>query len=462
MIIKKFQAPTETEAILKAREGMGNHAVVVNIRTIKPRGIMALFKKSTVEVTAALEEKDALKEKDGLKEKDAQAVSVSDYLSGKEPNHSKITFEAVSKPEETMEKDLIQAIDKIRIREEQKQENAAKAAKAREEKKDDNPFSIPDKRNKERETDKREEQRLEEKLESLQALLEENLEKGRNSGKSGKKQKQEEKNSEESEIEIYSKMIYNKLLEHEVDEQYANMIVNEIDRYVNVDNCLDYVLSSVYQKMILKLGEPKPIQLTKKRPKVVFFIGPTGVGKTTTIAKIASKFALEDKIQVAMLTADTYRIAATEQLNTYANILNIPFKVVYTPEEIQSALEEFSAYDLILVDTAGHSHQNEKQLDDTKKITCSIEDGDSKEIFLVLSATTKYKDLLRIVDSYKEIPGFKLIFTKLDETTYYGNILNVKLYTEADLSYLTCGQNVPDDIEKLDAQKIVKQLLGGD
>ena len=146
---------------------------------------------------------------------------------------------------------------------------------------------------------------------------------------------------------------------------------------------------------------------------------------------------------------------------TLAKILNVPFKVVYTPEEIQTAVKDFEDYDLILVDTAGHSHQNEKQLSDTKKLTDSIEDGEQKEIFLVLSATTKYRDLLRIVDSYKEIPGYKLIFTKLDETTYYGNILNVRMYTDADLSYLTCGQNVPDDIEKIDSQKIVKQLLGG-
>ena len=194
---------------------------------------------------------------------------------------------------------------------------------------------------------------------------------------------------------------------------------------------------------------------------IVITSGKGGVGKTTTIAKIASKFSLEDKCKVAMLTADTYRIAATDQLETYAKILNVPFKVVYTPEEIQTAVKDFEDYDLILVDTAGHSHQNEKQLSDTKKLTDSIEDGEQKEIFLVLSATTKYRDLLRIVDSYKEIPGYKLIFTKLDETTYYGNILNVRMYTDADLSYLTCGQNVPDDIEKIDSQKIVKQLLGG-
>lgn len=409
MIIKKFQAPTETEAVLKAKEDMGSNAVVVNIKTIKPRGIMSLFKKMTVEVTAALEEKAVVEnspKNESVVQKEERAFINS-------------------------EREMVEAIDKIRIREEQKNE------------------------------------KLEEKIDTLQTLLEQNLNRTKQEEVDSEEVKREEAPKkvaplkQESEIEIYAKMIYNKLIDHEVDERYANLIVDEIDRNVKTEGSLDYVISSVYQKMILKLGEPKPIRLTEKKPKVVFFIGPTGVGKTTTIAKIASKFALEDKCKIAMLTADTYRIAATEQLNTYANILNVPFKVVYTPEEIQSAVEEYADFDLILIDTAGHSHQNAQQLSDIKKLTDSIPEGEQKEIFLVLSATTKYKDLLRIADTYKEIPGYKLIFTKLDETTYYGNILNLKLYTDAELSYLTCGQNVPDDIEKLDAQKVVKQLLGG-
>lgn len=431
MIIKKFQAETEEAAIVKARESMGKEAVVVNIKTIKPKGIMSFFKKSTVEVTAALEEKDTTGQLAGQK-------TVKSNVSASDDDG----------------KDIIKAIDEIRIREERKKMSQEEPVKSNILTK--NPYFK--KLDGNFDTGRKEDNELEKKLESLQHLLEENL---------SQTEKVKAKNEEidvpddETDIEIYAKLIYNKLLDYEVDEKYANMIVDEIDKNVNANTSLDYVVSTVYQKMILKMGEPKPIKLTSAKPKVVFFIGPTGVGKTTTIAKIASKFALEEKCRVAMLTADTYRIAATDQLKTYANILNVPFKVVYSADEIKTAVEEYSDYDLILIDTAGHSHQNEKQLEDTKKLTGSIQDGEQKEIFLVLSATTKYKDLLRIADSYKEIPGYKLIFTKLDETTYYGNILNLKLYTDADLSYLTCGQNVPDDIEKIDPQKIVKQLLGG-
>lgn len=415
MIIRKFQAETENGAILKAKAELGGDAVVMNIKTIKPRGLMRLFKKPYVEITAALDE-------DKKKDPTELQTKLDQREAKKEDLFTETTFDKKQNFTETGISDN-PIIKELERKEAQQNKNDA----------------------------------LEKKLNDIQSLLEEKL-----AGEEQKAVEEEKKQEEaESEAELYTKLIYNKLLEQEVDEKYANLIIDELDRSINKEGGLDHVLSTVYQKMILKLGESKPIVLDKKLPKVVFFIGPTGVGKTTTIAKIASKFTLDDKKKVAMLTADTYRIAATEQLHTYADILNLPFKVIYKPEEIVEAVEEYKDYDLILVDTAGHSHQNQQQMSDIRSFLDSVKEEEQKEIFLVLSATTKYRDLISIADSYKEIKGFKLIFTKLDETTCCGNILNLKLYTDADLSYLTCGQNVPDDIEKLDAQKIVKQLMGG-
>ena len=114
-----------------------------------------------------------------------------------------------------------------------------------------------------------------------------------------------------------------------------------------------------------------------------------------------------------------------------------------------------------MVDTAGHSHHNEVQKETMKEFIRSVDDKVEKEVYLVLSATTKYRDLLSIVDAYKMVTDYKIIFTKLDETTTLGNLLNVKLYTGADLSYVTYGQNVPDDIAIFNPQKAVKQILGG-
>ena len=259
----------------------------------------------------------------------------------------------------------------------------------------------------------------------------------------------------------FLKMIYGIMLENEINEKYANVILEDIEKVVRGGSSVDYILSSIYQKMILKFGQPRPIEFGEKKPKVVFFIGPTGVGKTTTIAKVASKFKLDAGKKVALLSADTYRIAAAEQLKTYANILDTPFSIVYAPEELNQAIAQLADYDLILVDTAGFSHKNMEQKDDIKKLVNSLDKKYEKEVFLVVSATAKYKDLVNIADVYHDIADYKLIFTKLDETSAYGNLLNIRLYSGADLSYTTNGQNVPDDIELFHTQKIVKQLLGG-
>ena len=161
---------------------------------------------------------------------------------------------------------------------------------------------------------------------------------------------------------------------------------------------------------------------------------------------------------MGLLTADTYRIAAVEQLRTYANILGIPLSVVYSASEIEEARKELDRYEVVLVDTAGRSDKNKEQIAELKRLLNAIPDED-REVYLVLSATTKYNDLTRITDVYKNVARYKLIFTKVDETGTIGNIYNILMYTGADLSYMTFGQNVPDDIGAADTQAIAKQLL---
>ena len=134
---------------------------------------------------------------------------------------------------------------------------------------------------------------------------------------------------------------------------------------------------------------------------------------------------------------------------------------MYTAEEITSAAEDYRDYDYILVDTTGHSPNNEAQCEGVSELISSVHTTAKKEVFLVVSASTKYRDLMKIADTYKEIADYKLIFTKLDETTALGNIYNLKVHTGAPLSYVTCGQNVLDDIEYFNPQATVKQLLGG-
>lgn len=295
---------------------------------------------------------------------------------------------------------------------------------------------------------------LEEKLESLHSLIEQQLVK--------EIEGNEEEFKEEDDKNIaFLKLIYNTLIENEIDEKYVNELMEEIEKINKPNATIDYILSSIYQKMILKFGQPKSIVPARKGAKILFFIGPTGVGKTTTIAKLASRLSVNEKKKVALLTADTYRIAAAEQLRTYASILDAPFRVIYSAEELTTAVKAFSSFDYILIDTAGHSHNNEMQKNGMNQLIKSVDESMEKEIYLVVSATTKYKDLVGITDAYLTLMDYKLIFTKLDETKTFGNLFNLRLHTGADLSYITCGQNVPDDIEQFSPQSTVKQLLGG-
>jgi flagellar biosynthesis protein FlhF len=251
-------------------------------------------------------------------------------------------------------------------------------------------------------------------------------------------------------------------LDNEVDEIYINQLLEDVMKVARKGSSMDFILSHVYQKLILKFGNLNALSSKNKGMQVAFFVGPTGVGKTTTIAKIASKFKVDQGKKVAFLTADTYRISATEQLRTYANILEAPLNVIYAPEELPDAVEKLSDYDLLFVDTAGFSHKNEVQREDTKRLISMLDGKCQSTVYLVLSATTKYRDLKEICDIYRSIADYSLIFTKLDETSAYGNLLNIKLYTGADVSYTTNGQNVPDDISLFQSQEIVKKLLGGD
>jgi flagellar biosynthesis protein FlhF len=295
---------------------------------------------------------------------------------------------------------------------------------------------------------------LEEKLDNLHALLEQQIQKPE------EEKPEEEPETPPSEFERLMKLLYNKLLDNEVDEKYANQIIDEMEKSAKPNMPFEYALTNVYQKMVLKFGKSEGIVPAENGTKVIFFVGPTGVGKTTTIAKLASHYIVDEKKKVAMITSDTYRIAAAEQLRIYASILEVPFRVVYSPEEIVQCLRVFAGFDYIFVDTSGHSYQNEEQKQNMEQIVHAVDSEAEKEIYLVLSATTKYKDLLKIVDTYSEITDYKLIFTKLDETNALGNLMNVKLHTDKMISYITCGQNVPDDFREFNPQSAVRQLLG--
>ncbi|MFO7171541.1 MAG: flagellar biosynthesis protein FlhF [Bacillota bacterium] len=205
------------------------------------------------------------------------------------------------------------------------------------------------------------------------------------------------------------------------------------------------------------LGVPETIRVAPGERRVVALMGPTGVGKTTTLAKLAAFWALRRGVKVALLTADTYRIAAVEQLRTYCEIMGLPLEVVERPEEVPRALDRHRDADLILVDTAGRSHRNREQMEELAAYLDALRPD---ERYLVLSLTASTRDARAVVDSYRPIGFHKLLFTKLDEATAPGVLLNTLVHAGRPLSYITTGQNVPDDIEVASPERLSRILLG--
>lgn len=200
-----------------------------------------------------------------------------------------------------------------------------------------------------------------------------------------------------------------------------------------------------------------PIEAISGKPRVIAFIGPTGVGKTTTLVKLASQYALVHQMKVALLTADTYRIGAVEQLRIYRDIIDIPFEAVNTPEELAPALKRYADRDLIFFDTAGRSPQNRRQIQDLKAF---LEVAKPTETHLCVSATTKNADLLPIVGKFGLVPVNRFLVTKLDETRSHGLLLNLAANFQVPISYLTTGQNVPNDIEVATPERMAELCLG--
>lgn len=192
--------------------------------------------------------------------------------------------------------------------------------------------------------------------------------------------------------------------------------------------------------------------------KYVNVLGPTGVGKTTTIAKIAARALLEHKKKVGFITTDTYRIAAIEQLRTYANLLQAPVEVVYNNEDFKEAIGKMKDMDLVFIDTAGRNYKETKYVDDVKKLIDFTLDMES---YLVLSVTSKEEDMKTIVERFTSFPIEKFIFTKVDETSSIGPIFNLMKQYGKGIAYYTDGQEVPEDITEADLEKMISLLLAG-
>lgn len=397
MKIRRYMARNTQEAILKVKMDLGNEALILNTRKVKKKGLLGLFQKPMVEVLAAIDEYNLTRtEGDSIKS-------------------------AGKQPEKVEEKQA----ERIQESEERKK------------------------------FDEKEEKilNLENKITNMEEMLQKMCAQMNLEGKLTQEPKEKQ-----PAVSNIAGIFYGNLIKNEVDSDIARKIVDTAAAKLGKDAGVNEMMSQMLAIISGMLGRPDTIKPgIPGKPSIIIFVGPTGVGKTTTLAKIAANFVLNHKKAVGLVTADTYRIAAVEQLKTYAEILGIPLSVAYTAQEISEAVSLHSDKDIVLIDTAGRSHRNKSQFEELKTLVSA---SHADEVYLVLSATTSIRNCKEILSNYSFLSNYKLIFTKIDEAPVQGIILNVKSFTGKSLSYITNGQSVPDDIETANIEKITKNLLG--
>lgn len=254
------------------------------------------------------------------------------------------------------------------------------------------------------------------------------------------------------------KELYELFLQGGVEEEVAMELTGRVrEQLPSGSGNLARAKALARNLMEADLGTPQPVSTSPGRRRVVALVGSTGVGKTTTLAKLAAHFSFGRRLQVGLITADTYRVAAVEQLRTYSDILGIPLEVVYDPSELPAALARLRAKDLVLVDMAGRSHRNPEHM---KELQAHLEILTPDEIYLTLSLASGYRSIAAAVQRYKPLGVQRMIYTKWDEAEAPGLIYTLTRRYGLPLSYITNGQNVPDDIEVANPPSIIRAILG--
>lgn len=412
MRIKVFRERTSKDAMDKVRMELGPDAVILHTRKYKTGGILGYGGKKMVEITAAVEDQPLPKTtapdkiKTSVPESTIETIALRPIVPKKvldsykatefRPVKQKTQESSISKNKGSESK-IIKAADKVKM--------------------DSN----------EQEQQKRI-QELEHQLAQMKVVLDKVV---------GSKFE----NNSQPVKEIVS--LNKALSEQEVDED----IIREIMQSSNPNTVLNKddpaAKTLLLQYLERYMSASAGIEIEEGKPKIIALIGATGVGKTTTLAKIASRFVLEQGLRALLITADTYRISAVDQLKTYSDIIGLPLEIVYTNKELTNVIHKHADKQLILIDTAGRSQHNDYQLQELHDLL-NIKQHIEKH--LVLSATTKYKDAVEIIKKFSICMPDKVIFTKSDETSSIGIVLNLLRKYSLTLSYLTNGQSVPDDI----------------
>ncbi|MHB1650869.1 MAG: flagellar biosynthesis protein FlhF [Desulfitobacteriaceae bacterium] len=416
MRVKRFVGENVAETMGKIKRELGVDAVILQTRQFREGGIFGLFGKMKVEITAAIEDRAILKSSSPL------PISMTNRpIEPINKGNSDGSGTMVSWRNQDLDSIISSGL------------TAGSKGAGNSGSQGSNPEAGPV-------------QPVQRELHQMQQLLEDMNKKMGNLG---------------TEYSFWPPPLQNwagGLRERGVTESLVKRLLRQVQQTVPEDQWLDQALvwRNLKESVRRICGQTAAIQPGVQKPRVVALVGPTGVGKTTTIGKLAAGFSIVDKRKVALITADTYRVAAVEQLKTFGEIIGVPVEVVMTPAGLREALLRHTDKELIFIDTAGRSPQHELHMSELRAF---LDRAEPDLTMLVMSATTSSVDQLRVFKRFEPL-STHLIFTKLDETVSSGTLLNILDKTTLPVAYLTTGQNVPDDIEVATPERLADYVLG--
>lgn len=447
MLVKTFEAVDMSEALRMVKAELGPDAMIISSKKERKKGFLGFFSKPVIKVTAALEVKPRQPAPNPYREAQEQHLSAKEMLENsmlaplaRELKDLRLKVEQMTRQE---------AEAKAKAAEAQSREESAAAAEAPAAR-EFNPRSIP-------------KQDLEEMkkilfktLAAKEAGAEQSAEKA-DADPAPAKAPQTETEKASGGIKAALRVVVTELHRKGLERGAIRAVMDHLKPEARKGGTVEAIRSFLPLAFKSAIKCSGPLTVKKNGPRIIALVGPTGVGKTTTIAKLAAHYALREGHRAALITIDNFRVGAVEQLKTYSRIMGVPVEVAATAAELEAAIELHSDKELILIDTAGRSHKDSEKIEELKGF---LESRFAIEIHLCLAATTRDREVLEIVERFGVLSVSRVIFTKLDESESYGSIVNAHLRTKFPLSYFTTGQRVPEDLEIATPGRLAGLVLG--
>lgn len=445
MRVKRYIVDTMPDAMLKIRSELGSDAVILSTKEMKIGGFLGMFQKKKIEVVAASEDNVKPSPKANIPRPVTSSMQQVATTRQAVPEAYRKTAQ-ITMPASNNSETSVNQVPPSPIRENTAVKNWEDTLRKSldEHNMDHNPAlqiqsarqSVPSS------YDVKEDKLIEEIKEMKQWISQ--LAKQQNG---------------QVELPETLELIKQRMLEHEISTELIDIWIDEVyQQWVDSNKTLtDVQIEENVRQKLSSFLEHRVGEGIADHTKIVYIAGPTGVGKTTTIAKLAADQIFRVRKKVGFVTADTYRISAVEQLRTYASILNVPIEVVQSPGDVQRALQRLEDCDLILMDTAGRNYLNEIHVAELHSL---LSPSKESETYLVLSLTSKSQDMKKITEQFSRYGLEKVIFTKLDETESVGPMFNLMKEYPLKLSYITNGQNVPDDLLLSNQDLLIDMIMG--